>query len=112
MKRNLLTALAVPLTLVALFSLGCGKADEKRPAAGTAQGEEDAEIEKALASLPAEDQAAARAQRVCPVSGEALGSMGPPVKVEVEGREVFICCENCKAELEADPDKYLAKLEG
>jgi membrane fusion protein, copper/silver efflux system len=44
--------------------------------------------------------------------GTALGSkeMGPPVRVVVEGRVVFVCCEGCIADLKKNPAKYLAKL--
>ena len=39
-----------------------------------------------------------------------LGSMGPPIKVDVQGTPVFICCESCREELLTNPDKYLARL--
>ena len=42
------------------------------------------------ASLPAEDIKLAQQQGLCPVSESALGSMGTPIKVEVNGRPVFI----------------------
>ena len=67
-------------------------------------------IAAALAKLSPEDRAAAEKQKTCPVSGRALGSMGTPVKVTVKGKEVFLCCAGCKAAIEKDPDKYLAKL--
>ena len=51
-------------------------------------------------------------QKVCPVSGEPLGSMGVPVKVTVKDRDVLLCCEGCRSAILDDPDKYLAKLEG
>lgn len=49
-------------------------------------------------------------QRICPVTDEELGSMGPPVKVVVEGRTVFLCCKGCESALRKEPKKYLAKL--
>jgi Cu(I)/Ag(I) efflux system membrane fusion protein len=51
-------------------------------------------------------------QKVCPVTGNDLDSMGGPVRVEVNGRVVFICCEGCEAKLRKDPGKYLSKLPG
>ena len=36
--------------------------------------------------------------------------MGVPVKVEVKGEPVFVCCKSCKKEAEANPDKTLAKV--
>ena len=67
-------------------------------------------IEQALAKLSPEDRALAEKQKVCLVSGEPLGSMGVPEKVEVHGRPVFICCDSCLEELNENPDEYLKKL--
>ncbi len=69
-----------------------------------------ATIEAAFASLSAEDRALAVKQKICPVSGEALGEMGTPMKIAVAGQEVFICCESCKDPLLEDPAKHLAKI--
>ena len=66
--------------------------------------------EEGLAKLSPENAADAKRQKVCPVSGEMLGTMGAPVKVDVSGKSVWICCDACRDELFADPDKYLAKL--
>ncbi len=63
-----------------------------------------------LAKLSPEDATSAERQHVCPVSGEMLGTMGAPQKVEVNGQEVWICCDGCKDKLLASPDEYLAKL--
>ncbi|MGH7172602.1 MAG: efflux RND transporter periplasmic adaptor subunit, partial [Gemmataceae bacterium] len=49
-------------------------------------------------------------QKICPVTGKALDSMGGPVRVEVAGRVVFICCEGCEPALRKNPAKYLSKL--
>jgi membrane fusion protein, copper/silver efflux system len=46
--------------------------------------------------LSADDLLLARRQKVCPITRLALGSMGPPVRVEVEGETVFLCCQACK----------------
>jgi hypothetical protein len=46
-----------------------------------------------------------------PATGpEPLGSMGKPLRVTVEGREVFLCCGDCEDQLHKDPATYLAKL--
>jgi hypothetical protein len=67
-------------------------------------------IEAALAQLSAVDRQTAERQRICPVSGELLGSMGKPIKVHVKDLDVFICCDGCKEDLQKSPDEYLAKL--
>lgn len=46
----------------------------------------------------------------CVVSGEALGSMGDPVVLNHEGKEVRLCCDSCIEKFNADPAKYLEKL--
>jgi Cu(I)/Ag(I) efflux system membrane fusion protein len=74
-------------------------------------GEEHDEQAEALAGLSAEDRALAVKQKICPVAGAPLGSMGVPVKVTVKDRDVFLCCEGCRGSLLEDPDKYLAKLD-
>lgn len=70
----------------------------------------NADITAALAELPADDKTLAEKQKVCPVSGELLGTMGTPIKIDVKGQPVFICCEGCKEKLLSTPDEYLAKL--
>ncbi len=74
-------------------------------------GQSDMDKMKAgLATLSAEDRAAAEKQHVCPVSGKMLGTMGAPYEVEVDGRQVWLCCPGCEKQLREDPDKFLAKL--
>lgn len=63
-----------------------------------------------LAKLSPEDAESAMKQHFCPVSSEMLGTMGSPIKVDVKGQQVWICCEGCRDKLLADPDNYLAKL--
>jgi outer membrane murein-binding lipoprotein Lpp len=75
-----------------------------------AAGATDNKYEDVLAQLSPEDQALAKKQKVCPVSGEPLGAMGKPYKVTVEGREVLLCCPGCEAKIKANPQEYLAKL--
>jgi hypothetical protein len=65
----------------------------------------------AMAGLNEADRAAATAQKTCPVSDEPLGSMGTPIKVTIEGRDVFLCCEGCRDQIVAEPQKFLAKLD-
>ncbi len=66
--------------------------------------------EDALATLSPADRELAEKQKVCPVSGEPLGSMGTPYKVTVKDREVFLCCAGCESRIKENPDQYLAKL--
>jgi len=83
-------------------------AEESDAAATDAEGDEYA---KAMAMLSPEDRALAEAQKICPVGGDALGGMGKPFKVDLDGRTVFLCCEGCEDLLRAEPEKYLAKID-
>ena len=47
----------------------------------------------------------------CPVSGDKLGEMGKPFVFEYKGREVKLCCPDCKKDFEKDPGKYMKKIE-
>jgi Cu(I)/Ag(I) efflux system membrane fusion protein len=60
--------------------------------------------------LPVEDRKLAIAQAVCPVTDEPLGSMGPPVKVTVEGEPVFLCCQGCERDVRENPQQILTKV--
>jgi len=96
-----------------------GTQPEEQPAEGESEAAAEPEETDAaaanLAKLSDEDRAAAEKQKNCPVSGQALGGMGVPVKVAVKDKDgnehqVFLCCDHCKESIEKEPDKYLAKL--
>ncbi len=80
--------------------------DEKAIAAAPLTAEEIAQVK----TLPAEDQDAAMAQKLCPISGHHLGSMDTPIKVTAEGKTAYLCCEGCKKLFEKDPKTALAKI--
>ncbi len=58
-----------------------------------------------LAKLSPEDRALAEKQKTCPVSDEPLGSMGVPIKTQVDGKDVFVCCKGCLDELKKKDEK-------
>jgi YHS domain-containing protein len=132
MSYVLWSAAAVVLIVFVISVIGCGRcatcppqsggtssgAALEKGAPGAAAPEPSAESAPAnsadyaenLAELSPEDRALVAQQKICPVSGETLGSMGKPVKVTVQGRVVFLCCPGCKKEIERNPEKYLAKI--
>lgn len=63
------------------------------------------------------DALAMQVQRICPVSGDELGAMGEPIKVNVGGQHVFVCCKGCLGK-ELNPQHWatvqdnLAKAQG
>ncbi|MAT50860.1 MAG: hypothetical protein CMK32_06730 [Porticoccaceae bacterium] len=68
------------------------------------------EMLAAIAKLPAEEQAQAKMQQICPVTEMPLGSMGKPVKIDLDGETVFLCCQGCEGSLRREPDVYMANL--
>jgi len=56
------------------------------------------------------DQGAIRAQKTCPVMNTQLGSHGTPVKILVDGKPLFVCCQGCVNKVKKTPDLYLAKI--
>lgn len=48
-----------------------------------------------------------KVQKMCPVTGEPLGSMGDPIPVTVQGRTIQVCCQGCVAAVRKNPEKYL-----
>jgi hypothetical protein len=105
-------AAAVLLATVALS--GCGQdkpAVEPQPAPAKPDAGPTDEVAAERAKLSPDDRALVEAQEWCVISSdERLGSMGPPIKLDVKGQAVFICCKGCKRKAEADPDKTLAKV--
>jgi hypothetical protein len=47
----------------------------------------------------------------CVVAGEPLDTMGEPVVIQHEGREVRFCCADCVKEFKENSAKYLALLD-
>ncbi len=69
-------------------------------------------VSATLAKLPMEERMAIEAQKYCAVqNNNFLGTMGAPVKLEIDGKPVYLCCAGCKKKAEADPAATLAKVE-
>ncbi len=72
--------------------------------------DEHAQMKEGLA--PAEGQThLSYILSTCPISGEALGSMGDPIVKTYEGREVKFCCQMCVPRFEKDLKASFAKLD-
>lgn len=129
--KNMAPFALVCISVFSLALVGCGSPSAPEPASSTptttsdvntdhdhgkhAHGDEDGKsgmekMKAELAKLSPEDAASAEKQHMCPVSGEMLGTMGAPQKVDVNDQQVWICCDGCKDKLLENPDKYLAKL--
>jgi hypothetical protein len=69
-----------------------------------------------LASFAAEKKPAAKAKtyplKACVVTDEKFGGdMGDPYVFTYEGREVKLCCKGCLKDFNAEPAKYVKKME-
>ncbi|HVS36146.1 MAG TPA: efflux RND transporter periplasmic adaptor subunit [Gemmataceae bacterium] len=73
--------------------------------------DEDALVTQSLNRLSAEDRRLAQSQRLCPITGKRLGSMGVPVKVVLKGRTVFLCCSGCPSQARDDEQGTLDKID-
>ncbi len=63
-----------------------------------------------IQKLPPADREAALRQKTCPATGLPLGSMGVPIKITVDGRSFFICCDHCTERANAESDRVLKQL--
>jgi hypothetical protein len=71
---------------------------------------EEKKIQESLAKLAPADRELAIAQRFCVIlKDNRLGSMGPPVKIVVDGETVFLCCAGCEKAAKKDPQATAAK---
>ena len=71
----------------------------------------DPEIAIALANLNSEDRSLADSQKYCAVmTDNLLGSMGTPLKVEVNGQPVLLCCKGCTAKALRNAEETLATV--
>src|SRR5258708_27436846 len=108
MKRMMPIAALILSFLVLGMLSSVPAADEK----AAAKKDPDAKIKAAMAKLSEADRKLAEAQGYCPAETEnRLGSMGTPIKLEVGGKPVFLCCAGCRDHALADPKATLAEVE-
>lgn len=56
------------------------------------------------------DQVAVKRQQICPVTDSPLGEHGTPLKMTIDGRSLFVCCQGCIQKVQANPQLYLATV--
>jgi YHS domain-containing protein len=91
-------SLFVVLSLV--LSVGCASTKSAEGPTATA------------AALKKPGEAALGDRTTCPVSGEVFTVASDSPKVEFEGKTYFFCCNDCVADFQKDPAKYIAKFSG
>jgi hypothetical protein len=123
--------LIVGLLLVSGFVVGCqGKSTPPAIASSVhddqdghhpSDGDQDTDKEKIIAKeakisavlikLSPEDRALAESQKYCAVMvKERLGAMGAPLKIDIKGTPVFVCCKGCEKKALKNPDETLEKV--
>lgn len=110
---------------LAIFALGCQSQTSPPPTEASAHVETDShahaghehsddgesDAASAMAKLSPEDRKEAEAQKYCAVMKTSLlGSMGAPLKLDVKGQPVFVCCAGCKSKAMKSPDETLATV--
>lgn len=68
------------------------------------------DVPEANAKQEPDDESLIALQKICPVTGAKLGSMGKPVRASAQGQTVFLCCAACEEKLQDKPAYYLARL--
>ncbi len=77
----------------------------------TTQSVATAPVQQSQISAPTDGQQKPEAKplnnKVCPVSNQAVGSMGPAKVVEHKGYKINLCCDGCVKKFNKDPDAFL-----
>jgi YHS domain-containing protein len=90
------------LMLLVVVSLFAGCASTK-----SAEGSSSAPV---AAAVKKPGEATVGDTTTCPVSGEAFTIAADSPKVEHAGKTYYFCCDDCVADFQKDPAKFLAKL--
>ena len=72
----------------------------------------DADDLKNIEQLPEADRKLALAQRICPVTGAALGSMGVPVKITLRGQTGLPVLQRVHGQGQAKPRRNAEETGG
>ncbi len=110
---------------LATFTVGCQSQSSPPPTEASAHVEAngadhdehepgddgESDVALAMAKLSPEDRREVEAQKFCAVMNTSLlGSMGTPLKLDVKGQSVFVCCAGCKSKALKNPDETLATV--
>ena len=99
-----------PSVAAGYFGASLARSSVEAPGTAHHDSSKAAEIRVALGKLSAQDRASAERQKLCPLTGMPLGSMGTPVKIDIAGQTVWLCCAGCEAEAAENAEQVLEKL--
>jgi len=118
MTYDRLGAMGTPLKVtvegkpVFLCCKACAEGAIKGGAATVKTAEKLKAVTAELAKLPMQERIAAESQKYCAINTKGfLGSMGAPIKLMLEGKPVYLCCDGCTAKAQANSAATLAKVE-
>jgi membrane fusion protein, copper/silver efflux system len=60
--------------------------------------------------LGEEEQKLVASQKVCPITGKLLGSMGTPFKIVLGGTPVLLCCDGCESRARQNEAKTIERV--
>lgn len=72
---------------------------------------DDPEVIKALEKFTDAEKESIRQQQICPIGKQILGSMGPPLKVDLGDRAVWVCCKGCVDNAKENPEQTWATMQ-
>ena len=107
-------AVLVAAGLLVLGGLSFAAMDETAPKADDTKAMGDAMAAPAMPAPMMEPPAADPNHinnKYCPIDGNQNGTMGAPVEVEYKGKFYQLCCKDCAAEFQKDPDQYIKKID-
>lgn len=117
-ERNRLGSMGTPVKVliggkpVFLCCKGCFSHVQQNAQQTLQKAEKLSKATAGLAKVAPEDRALAESQKYCAVAeGSFLGGMGAPIKLVLDGKPVFLCCQGCVRKAQADPAATLTKVE-
>lgn len=118
LERNRLGVMGTPVKVmiegkpVLLCCKGCVAEATKSGKQTLQKAEKLKKVSAELAKLSPADRASAESQKYCAIAeGSLLGGMGAPVKLVLDGKPVFLCCQGCTRKAQANPAATLAKVD-
>lgn len=103
------------LTFISLLSLALASSCATTTAAATTEAKAEAKGEghhhvDANATVVKPGEAKLGDATVCPVSGEHFTVEADSPKAEYQGKTYYFCCNDCVADFQKNPEKFVAKL--
>ena len=95
---------ALLLAPIAVMALGCSSTSTVSETSTPA-------VEKSEVTAPASGAIEIQMvnNKLCPITGEPVGSMEPGAHVDYKGQRVGLCCSGCAEGFNKDPEANLAK---